>query len=171
MHRAGSAGRAASQRFSRGLARACLALGAVAAIACVQPRDIREPVDGAVVVTFPDSARPIFDATVDALNDEPIRIALTDRAKGVIETDYIDLTSVRLSVNMSEEPMADRMVKFRFRTRTTLGATHLVAEAIRKPLSGGAAMERMLPPTHPGHQVLRRILGRVDEQLAAGRSR
>ena len=150
---------------------AALVLVTAAAGACVQPRDIREPVDGAVVVTFPDSARPIFDATVAALNDEPIRIALTDRPRGVIETDYIDLTSVRLSVNMSEEPMADRMVKFRFRTRTTLGATHLVAEAIRKPLSGGAAMERMLPPTHPGHQVLRRVLTRVDERLTEQRSR
>ena len=143
----------------------------VGAAACVQPRDIRDPVDGAVVVTFPDSARLIFDATVAALNDEPIRISLTDRARGVIETDYIDLTSVRLSVNMAEEPMADRMVKFRFRTRTTLGATHLVAEAIRRPLSGGAAMERMLPPAHPAHQVLRRILGGVDERLASQRSR
>ena len=167
----GSATGSALPRSTRRLGRVFLALAAVTALACVQPRDIREPVDGAVVVTFPDSARPIFDATVDAINDEPIRIALTDRAKGVIETDYIDLISVRLSVNMSEEPVSDRMVKFRFRTRTTLGATHLVAEAIRKPLSGGAAMERMLPPTHPGHQVLRRILSRVDQQLAAERSR
>ena len=135
MNREMSAELSAPRRPGRRLARAYVALAAVAAIACVQPRDIREPVDDAIVVTFPDSARPIFDATVDALNDEPIRIALTDRAKGVIETDYIDLTSVRLSVNMSEEPMADRMVKFRFRTRTTLGATHLVAEAIRKPLN------------------------------------
>lgn len=146
-------------------------LAATAAIACVQPRDIREPVDGAVVVTFPDSARPIFDATIAALNDEPIRIVLSDRAKGVIETEYIDLTSVRLSVNMSEEPMADRMVKFRFRTRNILGATNLIGEVIRRPLSGGAAMERMLPPTHPGHQVLRRILSEVDQRLAAQRSR
>ena len=153
-----------------------LSIGIVAVLlavtaGCVQPRDIREPVDGAVVVTFPDSARPIFDATVAALNDEPIRISLTDRAKGVIETDYIDLTSVRLSVNMAEEPTADRTVKFRFRTRTTLGATHLIAEAIRKPVSGGAAMERMLPPTHPAHQVLRRILASVDQRLANQRSR
>ncbi len=167
---------ASSVRSARGnLARramfAVAALVTTTSLACVQPRDIRQPVDGAVVVTYPDSARPIFDATVAALNDEPIRIALTDRDKGVIETDYIDITSVRLSVNMAEEPMADRMVKFRFRTRTTLGATHLVAEAIRRPLSGGAAMERMLPPTHPGHQVLRRILGRVDERLAEQRSR
>ena len=156
-----------SRRLSIGIAGVLLATAA----ACVQPRDIRDPVDGAVVVTFPDSARPIFDATVAALNDEPIRILLTDRAKGVIETAYIDLTSVRLSVNMAEEPMADRIVKFRFRTRTTLGATHLVAEAIRKPLSGGAAMERMLPPTHPAQQVLRRIISSVDERLADQRSR
>ena len=171
MNREVSAELPGRRRISHRLAAACFALGAVGAVACVQPRDIREPVDGAVVVTFPDSARPIFDATIAALNDEPIRIVLSDRAKGVIETEYIDLTSVRLSVNMSEEPMADRMVKFRFRTRTTLGATHLVAEAIRKPLSGGAAMERMLPPTHPGHQVLRRILGHVDDRLATERSR
>jgi hypothetical protein len=72
---------------------------------------------------------------------------------------------------MSEEPIADRTVKFRFRTRTTFGATNLIAEAIRKPLSGGAAMERMLPPTHPGHQVLRRILAQIDDRLASQRSR
>ena len=171
MSREGSAPWQTLQRSAYRFGRACFAVAAAAAIACVQPRDIREPVEDAVVVTFPDSARLIFDATVAALNDEPIRILITDRAKGVIETDYIDLTSVRLSVNMSEEPIADRTVKFRFRTRTTFGATRLIAEAIRKPLSGGAAMERMLPPTHPGHQVLRRVLARVDDRLASQRSR
>ena len=160
-----------SQRLIHRLPAAVILLVAAVGFGCVAPRDIREPVEGAVTVTFPDSARLIYNATIGALNDEPIRIVLSDRAKGVIETEYIDLLSVRLSVNMSEEPLADRMVKFRFRTRQTLGATHLVAEAIRKPLSGGAAMERMLPATHPGHQVLRRILARVDETLANERSR
>lgn len=146
-----------------------LAFVAMLPVACVQARDIREPVEGAVVVTFPDSAGPIFDATVAALNDEPIRIVLTDRARGIIETDYVDLTALRLTVNMSEEPLADRMVKFRFRTRTTFGATHLIGEAIRRPLSGGAAMERMLPPSHAGRQVLNRVLASVDERLAGQR--
>lgn len=149
--------------------RVILAFVATLSLACVQARDIREPVEGAVVVTFPDSAGPIFDATVAALNDEPIRIVLTDRARGIIETDYVDLTALRLTVNMSEEPLADRMVKFRFRTRTTFGATHLVGEAIRRPLSGGAAMERMLPPSHAGRQVLNRVLASVAERLAEGR--
>ena len=155
----------------RARVRAVAALVALLAAACATPRNIRQPVDGAVVVTFPDSARPIFDATIAALRDEPIRIVLSDLASGVIETEYIDITSVRTSVDMSEEPMADRMVKFRFRTRTTLGATHLVAEAIRRPFSGGAAMERMLPPDHPARQVLNRVIANVDERLVEQRQR
>ena len=155
----------------RAHALAAVALVALVAAACATPRNIRQPVDGAVAVTFPDSARPIFDATIAALRDEPIRIVLSDRASGVIETEYIDITSVRTSIDMSEEPMADRMVKFRFRTRTTLGATQLIAEAIRRPFSGGAAMERMLPPGHAARQVLNRVLANVDERLAAQRQR
>lgn len=142
-----------------------LLLCALFLAACSSPRNIRDPVEGAVVVTLPDSAAPILDATVAALNDEPIQIALIDRERGVVETDYIDLASVRLPVNVGNEPQADRLVKFRFRTRNTFGATNLIAEAIRRPLSGGAAMERMLPPSHPAHHVLQRVLRNVDERL------
>lgn len=137
--------------------------------ACSSPRSIRDPVEGAVVVTLPDSAALILDATVAALNDEPIQIALIDRDRGIIETDYIDLASVRLPVNVGGEPQADRLVKFRFRTRNTFGATNLIAEAIRRPLSGGAAMERMLPPNHPAHYALQRVLRNIDARLTRTR--
>ena len=154
----------------RNVASFALAAAAVTVIGCASPRDIREPVEGAVVVTLPDSARWIYEATIDALNDEPIRIALTDRRAGLVETDYIDLSSVRLSVNMEDLPMAERMVKFRFRTRTTFGATDLIAEVMGRRPGGGAANERMLPPGHPSRQVLMRLIEGIRERLVDRRS-
>ena len=153
----------------RHIASFAVGAAAVMVIGCASPRNIREPVEGAVVVTLPDSARWIYDATIDALNDEPIRIALTDRGAGLIETAYIDLTSVRLPVNMADLPTSERLVKFRFRTRTTFGATNLIAEVMGRRPGGGAANERMLPPDHPSRVVLMRLIEGIRERLAERR--
>ena len=96
-----SSARASHLPLARRLATAGLAIAAVVTLGCTAPRNIREPVEQAIVGSSP-TRPPIYDATIAAINDEPIRMLLTDRDRGVIETEYFDLTSVRLSVNMSE---------------------------------------------------------------------
>jgi hypothetical protein len=163
-------------RTDRALRRAlALALALLAAAAaCARPRDIMQPVPGAMVRTYPDSARDVFDAASWALVDEAFTIVQQDRKRGYIETDWMDAHTLRIPVGAATIQMgSDRVVRFQFRTERTFGATRLVGEAVTRSIGdyGGRADDDMVPANHPARAVLERMYARVDERLTKERER
>lgn len=139
--------------------------------ACARPRDILEPVEGALSFTFPDSARQVLDAAAYAITDEGVDIGLLDRKRSVIESQWVDIGALRASVSREGYVGNDRNVLFRFRTRRVLGGTSLVGEVVYRPTGAGKAQERMVPTDHAGREVLARMFGRVDERLRRDREK
>ena len=148
---------------------AVLVLGLLAA--CSRPRDILEPVEGALNYTFPDSARHVLDASAYAITDEGIEIALMDRKRSVVESRWVDIGAVNASVSREGYIGADRVVMFRLRTRRVLGGTSLIGEAVYRPTGGGRSLEQMVPREHAGREVLVRMFTRVDERLRRDREK
>ena len=146
---------------------ACLVLLA----GCARPRDILEPVEGALDFTFPDSARQVLDAAAYAITDEGIEIGMLDRKRNVIESEWIDIGAVRASVSREGYFGSDRVVLFRFRTRRVLGGTSLIGEVVYRPTGAGKAQEQMVPRGHAGREVLTRMFSRVDERLRRNREK
>ena len=147
-----------------GAALAVLALGA--ALGCVKPRDITQPVPGAVSHAFPDSAQYVTAALKQAMIDETIDIGLEDAQRGIVESRYEDVGSLRASTSREDYSENERMVRFRFFVQRMLGGTNVVGEAVYRPTgTGGRSMERMVPPEHAAREVLTRIYERVEERL------
>jgi len=152
--------------------RAFAVAAALLLAACVKPRDITQPVAGAVERSYPDSAQFVLAAVTRALVDETIDIGLEDRTKGLVESRYEDVGSLRSSISREGYTDAERMVRFRFFTQGMLGGTRLVGEAVYRPtMTGGRAMERMVPPDHAAREVLARLYQRVDDQLQQDRAK
>jgi hypothetical protein len=139
--------------------------------ACARPRDILEPVEGALSYTFPDSSRQVLDAAAYAITDEGVDIGQLDRKRSVIESQWVDIGSVRASVSREGYIGSDRNVLFRFRTRRVLGGTSLIGEVVYRPSGAGRASERMVPTDHAGREVLARMFVRVDERLRREREK
>ena len=157
-------------------ARSLPALAAVAllllAAACARPRDIRQPVSGALAFTFPDSALRVIDAAIGAVTDEGVPLRFTDRKQMYVESDYVDIGSLRASTSREAYSSNERLVKFQFRAEPTFGATRLTGEVIYLPLGGQSrAMERMVPEQHAGREVLQRMFVRVNQRLQRERER
>ena len=144
---------------------------ALAAGACVKPRDITQPVPDALERLYPDSANYLLDAAVQSMIDEAMQIELEDRTRGLIESRYIDIGSLRATTSREGYPERERMVRFRFRTRSVLGGTQLIGEAVYRPIGGGSAMERMVRPDHAAREVLDRLYVRIDDQLQRSRAK
>ena len=163
----------AHHRIASRLARRALLLPLVLglAAACARPRDVLEPVEGALTFTFPDSARVVLDAAAYAVTDEGIDIGLLDRKRSVVESEWIDIGAVRASVSRESYMDSDRNVLFRLRTRRVLGGTSLIGEVVYRPAGAGRAMEQMVPREHAGREVLVRMFTRVDERLKRDRER
>ena len=160
----------ASRRRRMALALTAVALAALAG-ACVKPRDITQPVPDAVERLYPDSSRYLLDAAAQAMIDEAMLVELVDRDRGLIESRYIDIGALRASTSREGYPERERMVRFRFRTRSVLGGTQLVGEAVYRPIGGGSAMERMVRADHAAREVLDRLYIRIDDQLQRIRAR
>ena len=139
---------------------------ALAVAACVKPRDISQPVPGAVSHAFPDSARFVLEAVKQAMIDETIDIGLEDPQRGLVESRYEDVGSLRATTSREDYTENERMVRFRFFVQRMLGGTNLVGEVVYRPTgTGGRAMERMVPSDHAAREVLTRVYQRVDERL------
>lgn len=139
---------------------------------CARPRDLRQPVPGALEVTVPDSARDVLEAATLAITDEAMRVVLHDERRTYVESDFIDISLLKVREDWLGYSKDDRLVKFQFRALPTFGGTRVVAEAVYRPtgVEGGRMMDRMVPPSHPGQEVLRRMLDRVDEHLRETRA-
>jgi hypothetical protein len=123
-------------------------------------------VEGAVERIFPDSARPVLDAAVRAVTDEGIGLEMVDERRGFVESAFVDVGSLRPTLDVIGLSAEERRIKFQFRALPTFGGTRLIAEAIYRPLPGSdRAMERMVPEDHPGRRVLADMLGRIEERL------
>jgi len=148
-----------------------LALALAVAAGCARPRDILEPVEGALTYTFADSARFVLDAAAYAITDEGVDIGLLDRKRSVVESEWVDIGSVRATVSREGYMGADRVVLFRMRTRRVLGGTSLIGEAVYRPAGGGRALEQMVPRDHAAREVLVRMFGRVEDRLRRDREK
>lgn len=133
---------------------------------CVRPRNIHEPVPGAFEVVIPDSSRYLVEAAEYAITAEGIRIDMSDRKRALVESDFIDIGAVRATTDRSAYVGPERLVKFRFRARPTLGGSRLIGEAIYHLAgpSSGRAMERMVPEEHAGREVLIRMMARIEKR-------
>ena len=152
--------------------RAALVLALCLAVAaCTRPRNILEPVEGALTYTFADSAPHVLDAASYAIIDEGVDIGLLDRKRSVVESEWVDIGSVRASVSREGYMGADRVVLFRLRTRRVLGGTSLIGDAVYRPAGGGRALEQMVPRDHAGREVLARMFTRVEERLRRDREK
>jgi hypothetical protein len=149
------------------LAVLCLGLAA----GCSRPRDIMEPVEGALNYTFPDSSRYVFDAASYAIVDEGVDIGLIDKKRSVVESQWVDIGALRASVSREGYIGADRVVLFRLRTRRVLGGTTLIGEVVYRPAGGGRALEQMVPRDHAGREVLVRMFKSVEDRLIEGREK
>jgi hypothetical protein len=160
--------RIASRRAPRAL---LLALCLGVAAGCARPRDILEPVEGALTYTFPDSARHVLDAASYAIVDEGVDIGLLDKKRSVVESEWVDIGALRASVSREGYVGPERVVLFRLRTRRVFGGTSLIGEAVYRPAGGGRALEQMVPRDHAGREVLVRMFRRVEERLVESREK
>jgi len=164
-----------SQPRSRSLALLFAALATVGA--CVQPRNINEPIPGALEYTLPDSAGEVLRAVEASIVDEAIDIGLVDREKGLVESRYVDIGSVRATTSREGYSDDERNVRFRFFARPMLGGTTLYGEVVYRPVLGGMStgnpagrgQERMVRADHAGREVLARIVARAEERLRVAR--
>ncbi len=139
----------------------------VQAGSCVPPRRIEDPVPGAVQFSLPDSARYVLDAAAYAITDEGLSITQKDRTRMLVESGFVDIGTLRTRNDRSAYVGPERVVKFRFRTRTTFGATNLIGEAVyRVDENAGRAGERMVPEGHAALEVLTRMFGRINARLS-----
>jgi len=162
----------ASRRAAR-LA-AALAAAALLAAGCARPRDISQPLPGALVRTFPDSADAVFEAAAYAITDEGFDIVQQDRKRGYVESRWVGANALRVPIGSTvPQTGTDRVVRFQFRTERTFGATRLVGEAVTRLTGdyGGRADDDMVPANHPARAVLERMFGRVEERLRTERER
>ena len=150
---------------------AILILAAPILPGCVSARNIQEPISGAIEVTLPDSTRHVIKAAESAIADEGVGIELSDRKRGFVESEIIDIGAVRAMADRSSYHPAERSVRFRFWTRPTFGGTRLSAEVVYRFMgaNGGRAMERMVPSDHAGREVLARMITRIEIRLREGR--
>ncbi|MDQ6887807.1 MAG: hypothetical protein M3068_10990 [Gemmatimonadota bacterium] len=139
---------------------------------CVSARRIDEAVPGALQFSFPDSARYVLDAAAYAITDEGLSITQKDATRMLVESGFVDIGTLRARSDRSAYTGPDRMIKFRFRTRTTFGATILVGEAVYRPNeNAGRAGERMVPESHAAREVLTRMFAGVGTRLSDERAR
>ena len=164
------------QSSPRTLAFALVALATLGA--CVKPRNINEPIAGALEYTLPDSAGDVLRAVEASIVDEALDIGLVDREKGLVESRYTDIGSVRASTSREGYSDDERNVRFRFFARPMLGGTTLYGEVVYRPVIGGMAsgnqqagrgQERMVRADHAGREVLARIVARAEERLRLAR--
>jgi hypothetical protein len=154
------------------LAAALLAIASAAG--CARPRDIMQPVPGALVRTYADSAADVFEAASWAIIDEGIGITQQDKKRGYVESDWVDARSLRVPIGADvPQTGSDRVVRFQLRIERTFGATRLVGEAVTRLTGqfGGRADDDMVPANHPARAVLERMFARVDERLRTERER
>jgi hypothetical protein len=165
-----AAARLALARLSAALLAGALALGA----GCARPRDISQPVPGALVRSYPDSADAVFEAAAYAITDEGFDIVQQDRRRSYVESRWVDANALRVPIGATvPQTGTDRVVRFQFRTERTFGATRLVGEAVTRLTGryGGRADDDMVPANHPARAVLERMFERVDERLRTARER
>jgi hypothetical protein len=164
-----------TQRRPHSLAFALVVVAALAA--CVQPRNINEPIPGAMEYSLPDSAGEVLRAVEASIIDEALDIGLVDREKGLVESRYTDIGSVRATTSREGYSDDERNVRFRFFARPMLGGTTLYGEVVYRPVLGGMStgnaagrgQERMVRADHAGREVLARIVARAEERLRVAR--
>jgi hypothetical protein len=143
----------------------------LATLACVRPRNILEPVEGAFEATYPDSAHYVLEAAAYAVTDFAVPIIQYDKRRQYLETEYIDVANFPATVSREGYMGNERLVKFQFRTLPTFGATRLIGEVMYRPAGGESrAMERMVPPEHVGREMLTRLYARIQERLVRERA-
>jgi hypothetical protein len=154
-------------------ARAGLALLALfTAGACVHsspPKPIAPVIDEVLPAT-PDV---VFAAALKAVEDEGLPMRLHEDARGVIETEYVDVASYA-PLAASQYPLTERLVRFRIvavqnpqgpGTRFSIVAMY---QPFRTGYSDSERNARSIPRDHPGMVVARKLLDRTKAAIGGG---
>lgn len=154
-------------------ARAGLALLAVfAAGACVHsgtPKPIAPVIDEVLSAT-PDV---VFAAALKAVGDEGLPLRLHEDARGVIETEYVDIASYE-PLSASQYPQTERLVRFRITavqnqqgpgTRFSIVAMY---QPFRTGFSDSERNARSIPRDHPAMAVARKLLDLTKAAIGGG---
>lgn len=120
------------------------------------------------------SVQVTFRATLTAISEVPLEIELVDEDRGLVETQYFDLTPFEWRAE--RYPPAERVVRLRVTVAPdTLGRGSRVAVyVLYQPRQGtgmtlGRASERAVASDHPGTAFGRTVMDRI-ERKAIGTS-
>lgn len=118
------------------------------------------------------AARPavVHAAAVGAITDLGLPLRFLDESAGIIETDYVDILMFR--PDATQYTPAERLVRFRIAVAAHESgpASRLTVFALYAPFRTGLSNvrrgERAIPRDHPGMDLVRRMVQRV--QKSAG---
>ena len=143
---------------------AALAVAVAAACASGGVRPFFPPLPGALVDTLvADPADVITEVTV-LVAAEGLAIRWNSPAEGYLETEWYDVVARRPGGENSLQP--ENVIKLRFFSDPVRqGETRLVSEAVTRltvdPSMPSRESEIIVPPGHPGEQILRRVIAGV----------
>lgn len=150
--------------MSRGLLAA-----AACGLACASgtPRPVAPAAEEVVAATMGVT----HAAAVRAVTDLGLPLRWTDAAGGVVETDYVDVSTYRPET--VQYPPAERTVRFRLviAPDPSNPASRLTVFAVYSPFRAGLTNvrrgERAIPRDHPGMDLVRRMVAAI-RRIAEG---
>lgn len=147
-------------------------LAALVGTSCVRQRDIFAPMPNAVQRTIPDtSVNAVLDAAVEAITDLGLSVAQVDREHGMVESEFVDITSVRTDLDPGMTAGIERIIRFRFRAIPSFGAVSVFGEAVYQLGDvGGRASERMVSEQHPARTTLAEMLESIQDGAARAKA-
>ncbi|HET7039565.1 MAG TPA: hypothetical protein VFH97_06740 [Gemmatimonadales bacterium] len=114
----------------------------------------------------------VHPAAIRAVTDQGIPLRFTDPAAGVVETDYVDISTFRQDA--IQYPAAERLIRLRIvvTPHEESPASRLTVYAIYAPFRNSLGDvrrgERAVPPDHPAMDLVRRIVEQVRKTTEGG---
>lgn len=118
------------------------------------------------------SVQVTFYATVRTLSDVPIEVRIVDEGRGLIESQYFDLTP--FAFQAERYPPIERIIRYVINVAPdTLGrGSRILIRALYQPSPGpyvrGRATERLVPRDHPAVEYAEKLLGLIEKQAGSG---
>jgi hypothetical protein len=126
-------------------------------------RPVYGPVPGSLSLLLDGQPDAVTLAAAREIEAAGLKVRWSEPAEGYLETEWYDLGSSR-SVDARARNL-DRVVKLRFFADPTAGTTRLAAECVTRiaydPSVPARDLERMVPDSTPGRELLDRIVARL----------
>lgn len=154
-------------------ARAGLAWLVVLAAGACYHTGAPKPIAPVIDEVLPATPDVVFAAALKAVGDEGLPMRLHEDARGVIETEYVDIASYA-PIEASQYPLTERLVRFRIvvvpnpqgpGTRFSIIAMY---QPFRTGYSDSERNARSIPRDHPGMVVARKLLDRTKAAIGGG---